>query len=275
MEFFTGYNAVLYLIAVTIALLAVERFAPWRRERAAPIRWLRNASMNFYGTILLGLLPFLSDVGIAHFAREKGIGLLNNVSVSGWAALLFTLIAVDLTAFVQHRALHKWPLLWRLHRAHHTDATIDVTTGLRFHPFETIFRAATEGLVILALGIPYEGLIFAFAVLVVINSIGHANVDIPVALERFLSHVFITPRAHRLHHATAPEFYNSNFGTIFSLWDRASRTWKKVDALKDDQKFGLEGAQAPEADTFGNLALDPFRGGQAAGARPAATPTTT
>jgi len=259
MELFKGFNALFFLVFVTLIFFAAERFVPWRVIKTDPARWLRNISMNFYGIIILGLLPILSDVGIAEYARANGAGVLNNITLPLWSGILLTLIAADLTAFFQHRALHKWYFLWRLHRAHHTDATIDVTTGLRFHPLETVFRAATEGIVILALGLPVEGVLLVYGVFVVTNSIGHANLKLPRSAEKAASLIFIPPRAHRLHHATAPHFYNSNFGTIFSWWDRLSGTWTEVDKLDDAQAFGLDGAEAMEADTFGNLALDPFR----------------
>ncbi len=259
MDLSEGYNGIIFLVAVTLFFMAAERLVAWRRTAADPARWIRNASMSFYSVILLGLLPFLSGLAIALFAQDRDIGFLNAAGAPLWIGLALSVIAADATAFLQHRALHKWSFLWRLHRAHHTDCMVDVTTGLRFHPFETLFRVATEGLVILALGLPPEGLALAFVVFVIVNSLTHANVAMPMALERMASGVFITPRAHRLHHAMAEDFRNSNFGTLFSFWDRLSRTWIGVNALPDDVRFGIDGPEAPEADTFGNLALDPFR----------------
>lgn len=269
MEILKGVGGLIFLVGVVFAAITLEFAAPWRRVRKIDFaRWLRNAAMNFYGVVLLGLIPALAGYGAAVSAQAQGIGLFNILNTPIWIGMIGAVIAADILAYAQHRALHKWYLFWRLHRTHHTDVVIDATTSLRFHPLETLFRAATEIGVVYALGLPPEGVLLSYAVFVLFNVYTHFNVYLPLGLERRLAVVFITPRMHRLHHSAAPEHQYTNFGTILSLWDRLFGTMARPEILRKDEAFGVGGAEAMEADSFANLALDPFRKTDAGGAIP-------
>lgn len=260
MEFFKGINGLYYLLALLAIGALMERLAPWRKfESFGLARWLRNASMAFYGAIILNLIPFIAGYGGAIAAAENGIGLFNQIALPLWAALAATVVVVDGLSYVQHRILHQWYFFWRTHRVHHSDERIDVSTSLRFHPFETVFRATLEAGVIFALGLPPEGILLSFGVLVFFNTITHANIAVPAAVDRTLSQVLVTPAVHRLHHAAAPEHQFTNFGTVLTLWDRLFGTYCGPEKLRADEAFGIEGAEAIEQESFANLALDPFR----------------
>lgn len=271
MEFFKGAGGLFYMTAAIAAALVVEAAVPWRRGVRIDVpRWLRNASMTFYGAIILGLIPALAAYGGAVAAQERGFGLLNAGEIALWAQLFLSLLAIDFLAYAEHRVLHKWYVFWRAHRVHHADRHIDATTSLRFHPVETVFRAAFELPFVYLLGLPPEGVLFAFAVHVAFNTATHANIAMPTRFERAASIIFITPRMHRLHHSTAPAHQYANFATTFSLWDRLFGSYLSPDALRADEAFGIEGPEAIAEDTFANLALDPFRRPQQAGVpRPA------
>ena len=142
---------------------------------------------------------------------------------------------------------------------HHTDQHIDASTSLRFHPFETIFRAAFETGVVYLLGLPPEGLLISFAVHAAANTITHTNIALSPQIDRLVSTVFITPHVHRLHHSTAPEHLHRNFGTVFSVWDRLFGTFCPPGELTKSATFGVNGPENIEHETFGALALDPFR----------------
>ena len=260
MEFFKGVNGLYYLLALLAAGALAERLAPWRKFKTFGLaRWLRNASMAFYGAIILNLIPFIAGYSGAVFAGENGIGLLNQIDLPLWAALAATVAVVDALSYIQHRILHQWYFFWRTHRVHHSDERIDVSTSLRFHPFETVFRATLEAGVIFLLGLPPEGILLSFGVLVFFNTITHANIAIPSAVDRAITWLFVTPAVHRLHHSTAPEHQFTNFGTVLTLWDRLFGTYCSHENLREDEAFGIEGAEAIEPESFANLALDPFR----------------
>lgn len=260
MEIFKGASGLAYMAAVLAAALVIEAVVPWRRGiRIEIARWLRNASMAFYGAVILSLVPAFAGYGAAVAAEARGAGLFNAGAFPLWAQLIASFVVFDLMAYGEHRALHKWYFLWRAHRTHHADRHVDATTSLRFHPFETVFRAMVELPIVYLLGLPPEGVLFAFAIHVFINTATHANIALPAGLERVLSQVFITPRMHRLHHSTAPGHQYANFATTFSLWDRLFGSYCAVDNLHEDEIFGIEGPERIAEDTFANLALDPFR----------------
>ena len=132
-------------------------------------------------------------------------------------------------------------------------------TSLRFHPFETVFRATLEAAIVFTLGLPPEGILLSFGILVFFNTLTHMNVALPAPLDRVISKVFVTPHIHKLHHSTTPEHQYTNFGTVFTLWDRLWGTFCKSQALRKDEAFGVGGVEALDHESFANLALDPFR----------------
>ncbi|MHA7873017.1 MAG: sterol desaturase family protein, partial [Hyphococcus sp.] len=154
--------------------------------------------------------------------------------------------------------------LWRLHRTHHSDMHIDATTSLRFHPLESLFRAAIETVVVFALALPAEGLLLSFGVSALMNTFTHTNMKLPARLERAMGAVFITPYLHRLHHSARIEHQYSNFGTIFTFWDRLAGSLTPSYNLQADEQFGLDANEQGETETFASLALDPFRTPRAA-----------
>ncbi len=260
MEIFKGVNGLYYLFTLLAAGALLERLMPWRRvARIDLVRWLRNASMAFYGSVILSLIPFIAGYGGAVAAEENSFGLLNQFALPLWTELVLSIIIIDALSYGQHRILHQWYFFWRTHRVHHSDNDIDVTTSLRFHPFEAVFRASLEVGVVFLLGVPPEGILFSFGVLVFFNTITHANVPLLASVDDVISKIFVTPDIHRLHHSAAPEHQYTNFGTVFTLWDRLFGTYCAGRNLSKEEVFGIEGAEAIEPETFANLALDPFR----------------
>jgi len=260
MEFVKGWGGLYYLLAVLGAGMLLELAIPWRKGvKIDPIRWLRNASMAFYATVLLGLLPAIAAYGAAVTAQANGIGVMNMIAMPLWARLAISVLILDVVAYGEHRALHRWYFLWRIHRTHHTDVHLDASTSLRFHPLETIFRACVEFIVVFLTGIPPEGILLIYLVHVVVNVYTHGNFNAPIAIEKKLSAVFTTPSVHRLHHSTDEGRQYANFGTFLTVWDRLFGTFVGAENLRKDERFGVDGPEAMEADTFANLALDPFR----------------
>ncbi|MEM9617513.1 MAG: sterol desaturase family protein [Pseudomonadota bacterium] len=259
MEFFEGWSGIGYILGLLAIALAVEMIVPWRARAVDAGRWLRNASMAFYATIIIGLFPFLASMGSAASADAAGFGLLNVVNVPFWAELALAVIVIDILSYAEHRVLHRWYFFWRTHRTHHSDIHIDATTSLRFHPLESMFRAGIEAAVVFALALPAEGILLSFALSALSNTFTHTNVKLPARFERAMSYLFITPYVHRVHHSTRLENQYSNFGTIFSIWDRLLGTYRNSSNLHADEKFGLDENEKIEGETFASLALEPFR----------------
>ncbi len=204
------------LLVLALLLLGEWRW-PWRA--AAPRRWLPNLGLGALSFASLLLLPWASMTAAAHLAAAQGFGLLHWLAVPLWLALPLSLLALDLALYAQHRALH-WGPLWRLHRVHHLDPMLDLTTGLRFHPFEAIASAFYKSLVVWLLGVPVLAAGLSGLLNLMASLFTHANLRLPAAAEQRLRWLLVTPALHRIHHSTLPAETGSNFGALLWVWDR-------------------------------------------------------
>jgi sterol desaturase/sphingolipid hydroxylase (fatty acid hydroxylase superfamily) len=145
-------------------------------------------------------------------AEKRVWGLLNNLPVAPWAAVVTSVVLLDLTIYLQHLMFHAVPALWRVHRMHHADLDFDVTTGVRFHPIEIALSTLIKFAVVAALGAPAL-CVLIFEVLLNATSIfNHGNVRIPIRVDRYLRWLVVTPDMHRVHHSIVVGETNSNFG---------------------------------------------------------------
>lgn len=226
---FGGLSDTALRLAVFVILLAVllglQSRWPRRTPPSAPWRrWRAHAALLLLGSLGVRLLAWLSGplvaVGAAHWAAAQGWGLLNQFAAAVWLEGLFAVLVLDCAIWAQHRAMHDVPLLWRLHRIHHADAHMDVTTALRFHPIEIMGSMLFKSAVVVALGATPVAVI-AFEIL--LNGaamFNHANLRLPERLDRLLRPILVTPDMHRIHHSVHRDEQNSNFGFSLSVWDR-------------------------------------------------------
>ncbi len=153
----------------------------------------------------------------------------------GGVGLLLDLLILDLAIYAWHVANHKLSFLWRFHQVHHLDEFLDATSAVRFHFGEVILSAFARAGFILVMGVPFSSVLI-FELLVLISAIfHHSNLRLPVALERPLSWVIVTPSIHWVHHHATREHTDSNYSTILSLWDRLFRTrsrWQRQQGMK-------------------------------------------
>ena len=140
-------------------------------------------------------------------------------------------LALDLVAYVEHRLKHRIPLLWRIHRLHHSDPDVDVTTTLRFHPFEVLLRTAVRGVVATAIGMPPIAAVAYSLLMAAVSVPSHANIRQPGSIWRTLGLIVITPDFHRTHHSIDRDDCNSNFGLLLSCWDRLFGTYRSTPML--------------------------------------------
>ena len=159
---------------------------------------------------------------------------------------------LDLAIYLQHVLFHAVPVLWRLHRMHHADLDIDVTTGLRFHPVEILLSMAIKLMVVVALGTPALAVLLFEVLLNATSIFNHANLRLPGWLDGALRLVVVTPDMHRVHHSVTPRETNSNFGFNFALWDRLFGTYHAQPAAgHEGMAIGIEQFRDP-----GELRLD-------------------
>jgi sterol desaturase/sphingolipid hydroxylase (fatty acid hydroxylase superfamily) len=241
---------------------AWEILAPRRGvELPRRLRWTGNFGLLALDTVVVRLVFPVLAVGIALLAAERGFGLLNLVQTPAWFAFLVSMAALDLAIYLQHRALHAVPGLWRLHRVHHADLAIDVTTGLRFHPLEMILSTAFKLGVVAALGAPAVAVLTFEIVLNATSMFNHGNVRMPPRLDRVLRWLVVTPDMHRIHHSVRAEETHSNFGFNLSLWDRLFGTWRACPQDgHDTMTIGIEQFRGRGELRIDRMLLQPFRG---------------
>ncbi|MFA5354924.1 MAG: sterol desaturase family protein [Thermodesulfovibrionales bacterium] len=210
-----------------LALMALLELLVPRRRLTAPkgVRWLNNLILTFFNSLLLRLVFPVTAVGAAIIAADHSWGALNALGVAGWSTGIISMLLLDLTIYAQHFFFHRIRLFWRLHRMHHTDLDIDVTTGARFHPLEIIISMAIKMAVVIALGVPAWAVVVFEVILNGSSMFNHSNIYMGKATDRFMRLLVVTPDMHRLHHSVIIGEQNSNFGFNFPWWDRLFGTY--------------------------------------------------
>ncbi|MEA3040911.1 MAG: hypothetical protein QOC65_400 [Sphingomonadales bacterium] len=202
-----------------VALVALELLAPIHRTpKEAKGRLIANFGLGAVNFSLFALLP-LSSVLPAEYARQEGIGLLNALAVPAVGAFVVTILARSLTSYGLHVLAHRVPLLWRMHRVHHSDTAVDLSTGVRHHPLELLFAATCHGAAAFLLGLSVPALVAYEATAVALTLWSHANLRLPAGLERLAAFVLVTPAAHHVHHSARRAETDSNYGEVLMLWD--------------------------------------------------------
>lgn len=251
--------ATVYFGAI-LAVALVEAFAPARATGPdVGRRWLRNFSLTLLDTAVVRLLLPVAGVGWAVFAADRGWGVLSVVALPLWASVALTVVVLDFSFYLQHYLLHAAPLLWRLHRTHHSDIEYDFSTAVRFHPFEALFTTAFGMTFIVLLGVPPEGVMMSQILAVAVSFAEHANIMIPGPVDRAVRLVFVTPNMHRVHHSVDHVEGNSNFSNLFSFWDRLFGTYVDQPAAGHDRmEFGLMEVRDRAQLTLPRLLAQPF-----------------
>ena len=173
---------------------------------------------------------------------------------------LLGFLALDLAIYAQHVAFHKVPWLWRLHRMHHADLDIDVTTGLRFHPIEILLSMLIKMAVVVLVGVPATAVIVFEVVLNATSMFNHANGAMPPWLDRIMRLLVVTPDMHRVHHSVLRHETDSNFGFNLPWWDRLFRTYRAApEAGHDGMTIGLPVFRDPKELRLDRLLSQPFR----------------
>ena len=240
----------------------------WVLEGVLPLfafqyKKVRHAGLNLFFTLttmiigfgLAGALLWASD-----FTSSRQIGLLYLVEMPLWAQVIVGILLLDLIgAYFIHWLEHRVKWMWQFHLVHHSDTHVDVTTGLRHHPGETVFRIFFTIVAVFIIGAPIGIVMLYQSLSVLFAHITHANINMPRRLDNLLSYVFITPHMHKVHHHYQQPLTDTNFGNIFAFWDRLFGTFAYV---PDTQSltYGIDThMDAAENDRLGSLLVAPFR----------------
>jgi sterol desaturase/sphingolipid hydroxylase (fatty acid hydroxylase superfamily) len=238
-----------------VEALAPRHDDPAQRGR----RWPSNFGLTALNILVLGALP-VSGLAVAVIAQQQGWGLLQRFPLPPTATLGVALLARSLVSYAVHVAMHEVPALWRVHRVHHTDVFLDVSTTVRFHPLEFTIQLGPTALVILGLGLPPWTIMLYELVDTATNLFIHANTRIPARLDAGLRFLLVTPDMHRVHHSALPAETDSNYGVVVPWWDRLFGTYRAVVRDPRETPLGLEECQDRRASSLGWLLALPFRG---------------
>jgi sterol desaturase/sphingolipid hydroxylase (fatty acid hydroxylase superfamily) len=189
-------------------------------------RWLAAFTLHAVNVLLVQAITTTTIANLAYIAWKNHWGLLNQIQLSPVLHTLVSFLLLDLVAHGQHFLFHKAPLAWRFHRMHHLDLDLDVSNGFRFHPLETLATFAIRQAAVLSLGPSFFAVILYDLIILVFNFTSHANILLPSWLDRLIRPILVTPNMHCVHHSVNLEESNSNFGFIFSWWDRLLGTYR-------------------------------------------------
>lgn len=222
-------------------------------------RWPANGFLTALNIVLLGAIP-VTALTVADVARDQGIGLFNTISVPLWLAFVGGILVRSFTAWLVHMAMHKVPVLWRVHKVHHCDQEMDISTTVRFHPLEFAIQVPVTLSIVVLFGIPPAAILVFELLDAAIAVFSHANIRLAPRVERRLGWFIITPSMHRVHHSSFQPETDSNYGATLSVWDRLFGTFvhREPDALQT-MRIGLDDIDTRDSRHIGSLLTMPFR----------------
>ena len=238
--------------------LVLEILVPYRPSSVSKVkRWINNIALTVFNSLILQLVFAGAVVRIAMYVSTHQLGVLNTVELPPWVELLVTVAFMDFMLYVWHLLNHEVPLLWRFHRIHHSDLNMDVSTATRFHIGELAISAVIKISLIFFLGASPLGVLIFESALVLCAQFHHSSLKVPRWFETIFWILFVPPSMHRIHHSVVIKERNTNYGTIFSTWDR----WLGTLLTGVDQKrllIGVGAYQKPEELNFYHLLAMPF-----------------
>ncbi|MBL1321823.1 MAG: sterol desaturase family protein [Methylophaga sp.] len=248
-------------IGVLLVMILWELFAPRRQILISRWqRWTANFALSLLSMLLMRVTIASAAIWAANIATQEHWGLLNLVKLPDMISFVISIILLDLAIYGQHRASHRWKWLWRLHKIHHTDLDFDVTTAIRFHPIEIFISMCYKVICILIIGVNPIA-VFVFEIILSSCALfNHSNIKIPLAADKMIRLLLVTPDMHRVHHSAIKSETDSNYGFSISIWDRLFSSY--IDQPQQGHikmTIGLAEYQYMEEVTIQKLLLLPFK----------------
>lgn len=248
-------------IGVLILCALWENKLPRRKltvDRA--FRWFNNLTLVALNSVVIAVIMPIVAFQAAIIAHENQWGLLNVLALPNWLNVLIAVVLLDLVIYLQHLVFHRIKPLWKLHRMHHADLDVDVTTGTRFHPIEIILSMVVKITFVFALGVSPIAIVVFEIILNASAMFNHSNAKLPLILDAKLRKLIVTPDMHRVHHSVIPQETHSNFGFFLSVWDRLFGTYRAQPKLgHDDVEIGVPEIRDQTEQRLDKLLTQPFR----------------
>ncbi|SHE97017.1 sterol desaturase family protein [Flavisolibacter ginsengisoli] len=250
-----------FLVGGMLLLWLLEGAIPFLSLQYKKTKW-RHASVNLTFTVVHLVIHTafaLVIVLLSDMSKANGLGLVYWLHASKLWTIVISFFVLDFFGgWLVHWVQHKIYPLWKFHVVHHSDNNVDVTTGLRHHPIESVLRGVFFLAAIAITGAPMYAVMIYQTVLVLSTQFTHANIHLPRWLDASLSYLFVSPAMHKVHHHWQQPYTDSNYGAVFSVWDRLLGTYKKLDAAQI--RYGLDAYYANEQDeNLGMLLKKPFQ----------------
>ncbi len=252
--------ATIFLALALLELLHPRLERPELMRALKARRWFTNLSILILSSLLLRIAFPAAATGVALWADSRGYGLMPLIGASPLVAGVLAFIILDFAVWLEHLLSHKIPILWRIHRVHHSDTGLDLTTALRFHPLEILLSMLWKSAVIILIGAPAISVLIFEIVLNGAAMFNHANIRLPNRLDHMLRRLIVTPDMHSVHHSSQPDETDSNYGFNLSLWDRLFATYRAQSRqTPEDMRIGLDTYRNPLPQQLLWSLLLPFR----------------
>ena len=230
----TGFASCFLIVAL------MQWFFPYRKiGKKILANWSRNLPLAFVNAGLMSLVCAGCVCLWSVYLQENKIGLFNFVSTPIWLSMALAIVLLDAVAYFWHRMNHKFSWLWRFHSVHHTDRVFDASTAVRFHIGELLTSLGIRLLTVTIFGLSVPSILLFELIFQFFNIFEHGNVRLPLKTEGIFAKIFVTPALHRKHHSIQVDELNTNFGTIFSFWDRLGVSYRASDSQEHNQTHGL------------------------------------
>jgi sterol desaturase/sphingolipid hydroxylase (fatty acid hydroxylase superfamily) len=240
------------------ALVWLERRRPLRRSVEPKLRRAaRNLAVAALSAAAINLAERPIVAPLARLVERRQLGLVKRLRLPAWLEIPLAVVLLDYTLYVWHVLTHRVPWLWRLHKVHHVDLDLDASTALRFHFLEMMVSVPWRAAQVLLLGAGPAPLSAWQTFTLVEILFHHSNVELPLAVERWLSRVIVTPRLHGIHHSIVPDEVNSNWSSGLTLWDWLHGTLR-TDVPQEQITIGVLGYLAPEQVTLPQILAMPL-----------------
>jgi len=243
-----------------LAMLVLQSILP-RRDLAKTgfARVLHNIFLFLINAALMRFVAPFALATVALWANQNDLGLFNMMLLPDWLVILLCVIALDFAIYWQHVATHKFPILWRLHKVHHADPNMDVSTAVRFHPIELLLSLLFKALCVLLLGAPIAAVLVFELLLFIGPAFNHSNLRLAAWLDSALRWVVATPDTHRAHHSTMVSEQDTNYGFFIIWWDKLFNTYTELPSGGHiDMAIGVESPD-DQCDRIDQMLAAPFR----------------
>ncbi len=222
---------------------------------------LKHAAVNFVFTVIhLIIHTFLAIfiIKLSDWCKGAQFGIVYWTNAGVIAIIMIGVMALDFSSWLVHYVMHKNKFLWRFHLIHHSDTSVDVTTGLRHHPADSLLRGIFFMLLIFVSGAPMYSVMMYQTLVVIATAFTHANIKLNASVDKFLSYFLISPNMHKVHHHWKQPYTDTNYGAVFSIWDRLLRTFSHLDVK--ELKYGLDRYYNEDRDEdVKELLIHPFK----------------